>query len=272
MLPFSRILFPVDFSERCFEVGAHVAAMARHFKADLTLLHVIDATPLAYYGIDPAIAAASAYAEMMAESRRRDFNSFLHDDFLNLPVKRLVEHGDAATVITEYARANAVQLVMMPTHGHGAFRRFLLGSVTAKVLHDADCSVWTYGRLEAENTPEAGSYRNVLCAVDLTAESVPLIRSAAQLAQEFGAVLRLVHAIPASDAILERSFRGFGYPQVLFDTVREGIQKLRREAGTDAELCLEAGDVSKIVRGEALRHAADLVIIGRGHIQETLAS
>jgi len=48
------------------------------------------------------------------------------------------------------------------------------------------------------------------------------------------------------------------------------IQKLRREAGTDAELCLEAGDVSKIVRGEALRHAADLVIIGRGHIQETL--
>ena len=270
MLPFKRILFPVDFSERCSEAGAYVAAMARHFKADLTLLHVIDAAPLGYYGMDPAIAAASAYATMMPERRRKYLNSFLKDDLLNLPVKRLVEHGDAAEVVTGYARANAVQLIMMPTHGYGAFRRFLLGSVTAKVLHDAECSVWTYGRLEAENKPKPGSYRNVLCAVDLTAESVFLIRSAAQLAQEFGAVLRLVHAIPAPDAIAEQSLRDFGFPQVLLDTAREGIRKLQREAGTSVELCVEAGDVSKIVRGEALRHAADLVLVGRGRIHETL--
>jgi len=37
---------------------------------------------------------------------------------------------------------------MMPTHGLGGFRRFLLGSVTAKVLHDADCPVWTGVHLE----------------------------------------------------------------------------------------------------------------------------
>ncbi len=36
----------------------------------------------------------------------------------------------------------------MPTHGYGPFRRFILGSVTAKVLHDADCPVWTGVHLE----------------------------------------------------------------------------------------------------------------------------
>jgi hypothetical protein len=30
-----------------------------------------------------------------------------------------------------------VDLIMMPTHGVGTFRSFLVGSVTAKVLHDA---------------------------------------------------------------------------------------------------------------------------------------
>jgi nucleotide-binding universal stress UspA family protein len=33
--------------------------------------------------------------------------------------------------------------VDLPTHGLGAFRRSLIGSITAKVLHDAECPVWT---------------------------------------------------------------------------------------------------------------------------------
>jgi nucleotide-binding universal stress UspA family protein len=270
MLPFTRILFPVDFSERCAEAAPYVSAMARHCEAHLTLLHVVDAPPFGYYGMDPAIATASAYAEMMAERRTKYLDCFLNDKFSAVPVKRVVEHGDAATVITDYARTNAIQLIMMPTHGYGVFRRLLLGSVTAKVLHDAECPVWTCGQLEAEKTRMPGLYRNVLCAVDLTAEGGSLIRSAAQFAQEVGAVLRLVHAIPTSDAMSEQRFRDFGFPQALFDSARDGILKLQKEAGTNAEVCIEAGDVSKIVGSAALRYAADLVIVGRGRIHKTL--
>jgi hypothetical protein len=43
----------------------------------------------------------------------------------------------------EFAANHHVDLVMMPTHGVGTFRSFLVGSVTAKVLHDANCPVWT---------------------------------------------------------------------------------------------------------------------------------
>ncbi len=51
--------------------------------------------------------------------------------------------GDPAQVITAFAHTQGVDLIMMPTHGYGPFRRLLLGSVTAKVLHDAECPVWT---------------------------------------------------------------------------------------------------------------------------------
>ena len=55
---------------------------------------------------------------------------------------------------------------MMLTHDYGPFRRFLLGSVTAKILHDAACPVWTSAHLET--WPVAGDVgiRKVLGAVD----------------------------------------------------------------------------------------------------------
>lgn len=270
MLPFKRILFPMDFSQRCSEAGDHIAALVKHFKAELTLLHVIDAAPLGYYGMDPAMSIAAAYAQMMAEERQRDLNCFMQDSLLNLPVKRILEHGDAARTIVEYARKNESQLIMMPTHGYGPFRQFLLGSVTAKVLHDAECPVWTSVHTATANLPKNQCYRSILCAVDLTSGSVPVLRSAAELVDEFDGVLHLVHAIAAPEArpgneCLDPQFRRF-----LFETVREEIQNLQREAGTQAQPCIDGGDVSKVVRTAALRHQADLVVIGRGGIHGTL--
>ena len=49
MLEIRRILFPVDFSERCSAAASHVAAMARQFHAKVTLLHVIR-TPRVWQG------------------------------------------------------------------------------------------------------------------------------------------------------------------------------------------------------------------------------
>ncbi len=55
----------------------------------------------------------------------------------------------------------------MSTRGEGAFFRFLLGSVTAKVLHEIHCPVWTGAHLEEEPVGEF-SIRNVLGSVDLS--------------------------------------------------------------------------------------------------------
>ena len=50
----------------------------------------------------------------------------------------------------------------MSTLGEGAFYRFLLGSVTAKVLHESHCPVWTGAHLEEAQAREF-SIRHVLC-------------------------------------------------------------------------------------------------------------
>jgi hypothetical protein len=65
-----------------------------------------------------------------------------------MEAKRVVLEGDPARQIVDYAHEEKVDLIVMPTHGYGPFRQFILGSITAKVLHDADCPVWTGVHLE----------------------------------------------------------------------------------------------------------------------------
>ena len=271
-MPYKRILFPVDFSRQCSQFGAYVAAVARRFQAEVTMLHVIDSTPLAYYGMDPAMSMAAAYAEAMAERRKKEIRTFLRDEFANLSVNRISEPGDAAAYITQYAISNGIDLIMAPTHGYGPFRRFLLGSVTAKILHDAECAVWTSAHVERAPEPFSPEFRVILCAVDLSQESVALLRSAARAAGELGASLRLVHAVPAFEAATQLSFREPESLDILFDSTRAEMDKMQSAAGTHAELRLAAGEVAKVVRAEALRQHANVVVIGRGRMQETLGS
>jgi hypothetical protein len=87
--------------------------------------------------------------EALTEVRKQCVASFLKSEFHNIPTTRLMREGDPARAIIEYAEDEKVDLIMMPTHGYGPFRRFLLGSVTAKVLHDVKCAVWTSEELAA---------------------------------------------------------------------------------------------------------------------------
>jgi nucleotide-binding universal stress UspA family protein len=144
MLQIQEILFPVDFSERCCAAARHAAEMASHFQAKLTLLHVI-AVPTSWYGEPPPVEYNELWdLETVRKQRQITLNSFLGRELGSASaVERIVEQGDPPTVIADYAKSRKPGLIMRPTHGHGPLHRLLLGSVTAKVLHDVRLPVWT---------------------------------------------------------------------------------------------------------------------------------
>ena len=92
--------------------------------------------------------------------------------------------------------------------------------MTAKVLHDVSCPVWTDAHVEDPGARTQLDCRSMLCAVDLTPKSVPLIRNAAGLAAEFGATLRLVHAIPEAEGLPETHF-DVDFRRFSFEKARE---------------------------------------------------
>lgn len=281
MPSFKHILFPVDFSQQNCGIAPYVACMASRYGARVTMLHTIDLSIPPYpgwpaYGPLVDMQASARMSEQWQQSRQDLFDqanhridSFLRDEFQGVATTRLVREGAAADVIVEYAEKQNVDLIMMPTHGYGPFRRFLLGSVTAKALHDVKCPVWTSAHAPESPAPPAG-YRNVLCAVDLTPNSLPLTKWAAEFAREQGAVLKLVHAVPAAEPRGGVDIEGGRWRAFLFDVAREELAKLQTEAGTNFEAVLEAGDVARVVRRTTEENHADLLVIGRGVIHERL--
>ena len=79
--------------------------------------------------------------------------------------------GSFSSIQPKWAKANQIDLIMMPTHGYGRFRALLLGSVTAKVLHDADCPVWTAVHREEvmAHPPETASEAPIPCWMKVSA-------------------------------------------------------------------------------------------------------
>jgi nucleotide-binding universal stress UspA family protein len=261
-----RILFPVDMSENSTAAAPFVREMAKKFGAEIVMLHVLEA-PTGYaadwYGYMGLVDA-----DAILDARRNQFQTYLKDAFDDLRLERKLLEGDPARTITGYAHDQRADLIMMPTRGYGVFRRLLLGSVTAKVLHDALCPVWTSVHIEDTPTVSAKPHR-IMCAVDLTKSSLVTMRFASLMARDFAAKLWLVHAVPGPDAGPEKYFDQ-DLPALLESEARQAIEKMMRTADIEAQLCIGTGDVSHVVQQAALHHEAELLVLGRGHATRTL--
>src|SRR5262245_5405553 len=136
----SRVLLPVDFSPRGVGAARYAAALADHFKAELTVLHALETFRWAPASGWEYSAVFQVEAELaFQEQRKHELESYCKDEFAGVKVKRIMLSGNPAEVIVQQALADGSDLIVMPTRGCGRFRRFLLGSVTSKVLHDAVC-------------------------------------------------------------------------------------------------------------------------------------
>jgi nucleotide-binding universal stress UspA family protein len=241
--------------------------MAARYRARVTMLNVIELPT----SVDPGWPEYANLVDFPAliENQKQRLHSFLRSEFETVSTTRLTLEGDAGCTIAEYADKEKFDLIMMPTHGYGPFRRLLLGSVTAKVLHDAHCPVWTSAHLSDPPAAPTG-YHNVLCAVDLTSKCLPLLQWAAQFCRERGATLRLVHGIPAAHQPFALELEGDRFRTFLFQTAETEFRKLQSEAGTNLETLVVGGAVATVIREAAEQNRTDLVIIGRGVMQETL--
>ena len=245
-----KILFPVDFSESSGGAAQYVEAFAGRFEASVRLLHIVGKGE--YY-----------LPEDLLPRRQAQLDRFLSDEFKYFTTERICAIGDPAAEIVKAARDWQADLVMLPTHGHGTFRRLLLGSVTAKVLHDLDCPVWTSAHSEEAPPLEQIHCRKILCALDLSSRSEDVLKWAAWFAGQYQAELAIVHAT----AELPPSAYGWNleedYANSLAERASQAIKYLQTNAGTGAEVFIRTGDTPKIVAWAVEQFNADLLVMGR---------
>jgi len=262
-MKFDHILFPVDFSELTMLLKSEVESLAQRFGSKVTVLHVFE-IPATWFGTVEAPTINMECFQVFADSARESLKNFR----LNLPagrVDKVLAEGDPAWQIAKWAREQAVDLIMMGTRGYGRLQWLLLGSVAAKVMHDAECPVWTEG---GSHLPGAfqNSIENILCAVDIDGETLPLLRFADEVRRLFSAKLQVVHCIPDAGARPSKYF-DFDLRRYLPEGARIELAKLQREAGTHFETSIVSGSIAKKIREQALQNKAGLVVLGKGKNQ-----
>jgi len=256
----SKIVAPVDFSARSPAAVRFADALAYHFHSELSLLYVIEPDMAAWGSLEFGSLALAEIIESRQERAQKDMAAFLPE--LRPDVKRVILSGEPALRIVEYAHRENAGMIVMPTHGYGPFRRFILGSVTAKVLHDAQCPVLTGAHVAGEpRHPFEPSH--VMCAIDLGPESRRVLEWAGQLAAALGSRLTVVYISPALEPFLGDAYD----PRWQADLTRranEQIETLQRDLGIKAETLVEGGnDVPGAVCFAAARVEASLLVIGR---------
>jgi nucleotide-binding universal stress UspA family protein len=267
MLPFHKILFPVDYSAPCQAVIPYLREMACHFSADLTVCHAY--SPLAAIAhsellvTDPEL---QSKARALEEDRLRQF---VCHAFPGRKPETVVELGEPGTVIDRLVEQQRADLVMLATRGNGPMRRFLLGSITAKVLHDVSAAVWTGVGAALSDHSVRIPYQSIVCALDDSQEAEGVLRAAAFLASAYSAQLWIVHVVPTPPAYPELDLEA--HTRQLTEASQFRLRELKARLGIDAPHTIVDALLADGIQQELIRRKADLLVTGRGHSNGTFS-
>jgi nucleotide-binding universal stress UspA family protein len=264
MLSMHHILLPVAFSERCRGAACYAAAIGCHFNAQVTVIHSLESSAMATRGFEGVALPESWYVKQRGYMQH-ELERFFAEELRDVELKYVLVEGDPAREIVQYARADSVDLIVMPTHGYGPFRRFLLGSVTAKVLHDAACPVLTGPHMEQSPQRDAISFGTVLCAVDLAEQSAAVIDWGARFAESYGASLAIAHSIPMDEVRLGGIYFDERWREDAMQSARAKILELCQGGKPDGGIHFEFGEPAAAMGDVAERLGANLMVVGRSH-------
>jgi nucleotide-binding universal stress UspA family protein len=140
-----RILVPTDFSPTSDIALQYAIDLSQRLGSNIHLLHVIDDSSFT------AVYPEGVYFPEVPEIRDRLKGEA--DGALKKAASRCSSAGVQATTevvnglpartIAQTAKTQAIDLIVMGTHGRGAFAHMMLGSVAERVVRIAPCAVLT---------------------------------------------------------------------------------------------------------------------------------
>lgn len=256
---FSRILCPVDLSDISQTALQHAAVVAGWYHSQVTVLHVCN--PIVVPATDWARAGLDMSA-MLTDDERRELVAKVDTCVKQAGIGQadvVVEHGPPAKQILAAATSLPADLIVIGTHGASGFEHLMLGSITEKVLRQAQCPVLTVPpRTRATSTMP---FARILCPVDFSESSLAALDAAVSMTAKGGADLTVLYALdwPSED------FGPFT-PEYRLDIERSAREELSRLVAARhaprAHLQLASGKAYREILAAAADGKADVIVMG----------
>jgi nucleotide-binding universal stress UspA family protein len=197
---YTRLLIPLDGSKTAETVLPYARFLAGRLRLPVELLHVIDVAEL---GRRVPPDKAEFLNDILANAVRRtdDYLKSLAATFRDIPVNCIVEKGAAAAeLIIDRAAADPGTLIDMATHGYSGIKRWLLGSVSEKVLRGARNHVLLVRATEQEKPEREAILKTVIVPLDGSALAEKALPTVAELAKrvQLEVILFRAYTLPTS--------------------------------------------------------------------------
>ena len=147
-----HMLVPMDFSVTADQALAYAIALAQQFQARLTLLHVLDLTPVTMDEMTVGV-VATYLEEQEIEAQHLLQASLERVQRAGLQGDSLLVQGTPTQTIVDTAGEQGVDLILMGTHGRTGLAHVFLGSVAQHVVRQAPCPVLVVRRVPDTSAP-----------------------------------------------------------------------------------------------------------------------
>ncbi len=140
-----KILVCTDFSENFEPARQCTIEYAKAFKAELIFLHVVNSRLLGYPTFEDRIPVDMALLQQnIEEGVDQELEALVKQSKAELgQVQAFFRTGAPAEEIVRFANEQAVDLIVMGTHGWTGLRHLVLGSTAENVVRTATCPVLT---------------------------------------------------------------------------------------------------------------------------------
>lgn len=250
---FDRILVPTDGSKCAQAAVGYADDLARRYEAEVHALCVADSRTLES---GPHFDQVKKERANLAERTCNDLS------VSGVSVEQAVLADIPHKAILKYTSEEDIDLIVMGTHGRTGVERYLLGSVTEKVVRLSDVPVLT---VKAEDDSEVTyPYTDVLVPTDGSQGAEAAIGPAVDIAHTYDARL---HALCVVDTMaLGVDVRSYAILDALEESAQSAVETIEAQAThasvSEIETAIEHGNPYRGIRSYVQAHDIDLVVMG----------
>lgn len=192
MTRFRKILCPVDFFPGSLHALDYALNLAKNYKANVFALHVIEPVIPTIY--EPAFSVPDLTSALEKESKRLLKELGGKATEAGVPLKTEVRLGDITAEIRQTIERTKADLVVVGTHGSKGFQRWLLGSVTEKLMRHCPVPLLVIAsRKKVHAIPFA--LGSILVTTDFSDGTADALKYAYSIAEECHAKIDLLHVV-----------------------------------------------------------------------------
>lgn len=140
---YQKVLVPLDGSELAESALPHVKSMLKDGAVgEITLINVVTVYLSAHGEYSGPVNINTIRENLIKESKKylEDVKSRLGSEGIHVKTESL-EANRTAEAISDYARKNGMDLIVIATHGYTGLKKLMLGSVALGVLHESHIPV-----------------------------------------------------------------------------------------------------------------------------------